>query len=138
MDLEYASDRAITVDDFIDLLRRSTLGERRPLDDRACMQGMLAGTSLLVTAWAGGRLVGLARCLTDFHFACYLADLAVDQACQRLGVGRELQRRVQERLGPRCSIILLAAPKAVDYYPRVGYSRHESCWILKRDERIAD
>ena len=81
MALEYKVNAAITVEQFIDLLNRSTLGERRPVADRACMEGMVKNANLCVTAWDGEKLVGVARSVTDFHYACYLSDLAVDAAC---------------------------------------------------------
>ncbi len=129
-------DRALRADEFIDLLTRSGLAERRPIDDRACIEGMLANADLTVCAWEGERLIGVARSITDFHYACYLSDLAVDRAWQGRGVGRELQCVTQSRLGPRCKIVLLAAPAAEAYYPRLGYTRHESCWVLRRDEEL--
>ena len=91
---------------------------------------MVGNANLTVTAWNGARLVGVARSVTDFAYCCYLSDLAVDEKLQRSGIGRALIRETQKKLGPRCNIILLAAPKAVDYYPRVGFSSHPSAWVL--------
>ena len=101
------------------------------------MEGMLRHADLLVTAWSGERLVGVARSVTDFDYCCYLSDLAVDRALQGQGVGRELIRRTRERLGPRCMLILLSAPAATKYYPRLGFTRHDSAWILKADDPLA-
>lgn len=128
--IHYATDRAIDAAQFIDLLRRSTLAERRPVDDPACIAAMLAHANLLCTAWSGETLVGVARSVTDFAFCCYLSDLAVDRACQRQGIGRELIRLTQSRLGPRAKVILLAAPSAVDYYPKIGLAPHPSAWVI--------
>ena len=137
MEITYTTNDDITVDQFIDILRRSTLGDRRPIDDRECVAGMLAHADLTICARVGQKLVGVARSVTDFHYCCYLSDLAVDAVYQKHGIGLELQRRTQERLGPQCKLILLAAPAASSYYPHVGYSRHDSCWILGRDQRLA-
>lgn len=136
MDLTYRSDRTLRPAQFVDLLQRSGLAARRPVDDAACIEAMLAHADLLVTAWDGERLVGVARSVTDFSYCCYLSDLAVDRALQRSGVGLRLQQETQARLGPRCTLILLAAPAARDYYPRVGYSPHDSCWVLPREARL--
>src|SRR5688572_26502404 len=87
--------KPITADAFIDVLSRSTLGQRRPVDDRACIQGMLDHANLLVTAWAGDVLVGVSRSVTDFHFCCYLSCLAVDEKYQHQGIGKELIRQTQ-------------------------------------------
>jgi GNAT superfamily N-acetyltransferase len=127
--IRYEDGRPLTAEEFIDVLRRSTLGERRPVEDRARIEAMLAHGNLLVTAWAGETLIGVARALTDFSYCCYLSDLAVDEAWQRRGVGKELIRRVRLRLHPDAKVILLAAPRAVDYYPAIGFTAHPSAWV---------
>ena len=136
MSIHYKINEPITTEQFVGLLRASTLGERRPIDDPACMEGMIRNSNLLVTAWDGDVLVGVARSLTDFHYACYLSDIAVHSAYQRKGIGRQLQILTQEQLGPRCKLILLAAPAAHSYYPKLGYTHNPRCWVLDRDERI--
>jgi len=130
MSIRYEHDRSIGEDEFVDLLRRSTLAERRPVEDRHCLQAMLRHADLLCTAWDGGTLVGVARSVTDFEYCCYLSDLAVDTGYQRRGIGRELIRLTQSRLGRRAKIILLAAPAAEKYYPRIGFEAHPSAWII--------
>lgn len=136
MNIQFKVNAPITVDQFVELLNASTLGERRPVEDRACMEGMLQNANLTVTAWDGDRLVGVARSLTDFHYACYLSDIAVHAGYQRQGIGRQLQILTQEQLGPRCKLILLAAPAAHNYYPKLGYTHNPRCWILDRDQQI--
>ena len=130
MSIQYELHRTISPDEFVDLLRRSTLAERRPVDRPPSIAAMLRHADLLCTAWDGALLVGVARSLTDIEYCCYLSDLAVDQKYQRQGIGRELIRLTQEQLGPEAKLILLAAPRARDYYPRIGFDRHESAWIL--------
>ncbi len=68
--IRYEVNAPVAVEQFIDVLRRSTLGERRPIDDRECLEGMVNNNNLLVTAWDGDKLVGVARSMTDFHYAC--------------------------------------------------------------------
>lgn len=136
MAIQYKVNAAISADQFIDLLNRSTLGKRRPVDDRACMEGMVKNANLTVTAWDGAKLVGVARSLTDFHYACYMPDLAVDEAYQRSGIGKALIAHTQKRLGPRCKIRLIAAPAAVDYYPKIGFVQNPQCWELPRDKEV--
>ena len=130
MNIRYESSRAVTDAEFVDLLKRSTLGERRPIGDSAIITGMLRHADLLCTAWHEDKLVGIARSVTDFQYCCYLSDLAVDEAYQKMGIGTELIRLTQYRLGPKAFIVLLAAPKAEKYYPRLGFNPHHSCWIL--------
>jgi predicted N-acetyltransferase YhbS len=126
----------LDLDEVIDLYRASTLGERRPIDDRAVVADMVRHADLVVSAWEGERLVGIARSLTDFVYVCYLADLAVRRSHQKLGIGRELIARTRAALGPRSMIVLLAAPAAEDYYPKLGFSRHGSAWVLKAGESL--
>lgn len=130
MNLRYEHARSITDAEFVDLLRRSTLAERRPVEDPGAMAAMLAHANLLCTAWDGAKLVGVARSLTDFEYCCYLSDLAVDRDYQKKGIGRELLRQTQARLGRKAKIILLAAPQAAGYYPHIGLEAHDSAWIL--------
>lgn len=126
----------IALEDVLDLYRASTLGERRPIEDHARMQQMWTSANLAVTAWEEGLLVGLARSLTDNTYCTYMSDLAVRVSHQRQGIGRELIR-LTRAAAPDATLILLAAPKAVDYYARLGFSRHESAWILRPSDELA-
>jgi GNAT superfamily N-acetyltransferase len=118
--------------EFIDLLDRSTLAERRPVDEPETIRGMLEHADIIVTARLGGRLIGVSRAITDFSFCTYLSDLAVDERFQRQGIGKELIRRTHDAAGRATTLILLAAPKARTYYPRVGMTQHDSCWFIPR------
>lgn len=132
MTLDYTLEPDLSVDEFIDVLNRSTLAERRPVADRQRMDRMLREADLIVTARANGVLIGVSRALSDFAFCTYLSDLAVDVAFQRQGIGQELIRRTREAGGPDAMLILLAAPKAREYYPHIGFTPHDSCWYLPR------
>lgn len=132
MDVTYQTEPGLTVDEFSGVLVRSTLGERRPVDDVPRMQKMLDHADLVLTARISGKLVGVARALTDFAFCTYLADLAVDAAVQRRGIGRELLRRTHEAAGLHTMLILLSAPAAESYYPHIGLTKHHSCWVVPR------
>ena len=131
MNIDYHDNATITVEAAIDLYRHSTLGERRPIDRPDIFEGMLKNANLLVTAWHDERLVGIARTLTDFSYVAYLADLAVDAAYQRQGIGKRLIEETRSRLGKECMIVLLAAPKANDYYPKLGFEHNPRAWILR-------
>lgn len=119
--------------DFIDILSRSTLAERRPVDCPETIAGMLQQADVLVTArTTAGLLVGVARSITDFHYCTYLSDLAVDQAFQRQGIGRRLIEYSHEVAGKGTTLILLSAPAAVSYYQHIGMQPHPSCWTIPR------
>ena len=129
--IDYRFGNDLDLDQVLELYRDSTLGERRPIDDREIAAAMLRHANLVVTAWEGDRLVGLSRTLTDFLYVGYLSDLAVALSHQKLGIGKELIVKTREKMGPRSMLVLLAAPKAVGYYPKVGFTRHDSAWLLK-------
>lgn len=133
--IEYRVGNGLKLAEVIELYCASTLGERRPVDDVARMGKMMENANLVVTAWDGGVLVGISRGFSDFAFVTYLADLAVRASHQRMGIGKELIHRTQAE-APQANLILLAAPKAVDYYPHIGFTRHESAWMLKAGERV--
>ena len=126
---------ALGVDEFVDILMRSTLAERRPVGEPETIRGMLANADIIVTARIGGLLVGISRAITDHSFCTYLSDLAVDRAYQRRGIGKELIHRTHEAAGHHTLLILLAAPQARTYYPHVGMQAHDSCWIIPREPK---
>ncbi|RUM94850.1 MAG: GNAT family N-acetyltransferase [Thiothrix sp.] len=137
MTIKYKINTPVSADQFIKLLSGSTLGRRRPVDDRECMEGMVKNSNLMVTAWDGDKLVGIARSMTDFHYACYLSDLAVDREYQKKGIGKKLQSITQEQLGPKCKLILVAAPNTNSFYKHIGFTNNERCWVLEPDQRIS-
>jgi ribosomal protein S18 acetylase RimI-like enzyme len=136
MNIEYKINDLITTDRFVALLKASSLGERRPIDDWKCMEGMISNSNLIVSAWHNDQLVGIARSVTDFHYACYLSDLAVSVKYQKLGIGKRLQALSQKQLGPKCKLILIAAPTANEYYEHIGFKNNQRCWVLERETSI--
>jgi len=127
--ITYKTGNELDLDAVIELYRASTLGERRPVDERERMSLMLQNANLVITAWDGDLLVGISRSLTDFTYATYLSDLAVRLSYQRTGIGKELMRRTQAA-APKAMVILLAAPAAEKYYPHAGFTPHPQAWIL--------
>ena len=131
--IRYETDLKISIDQFIDLLKRSTLAERRPISDRQKIEKMLRHGNILITAWHNDLLVGVSRALSDFSFCCYLSDLAVDESYQHQGIGKELIRLTHEVAGvDDTMLILLAAPKAVNYYPKIGMEQFKECFVIRR------
>lgn len=136
--LTYQIENNLSVAEFRDLLIASTLGERRPVDEPERLQKMLEHGNLIVTArTADGKLVGVSRALTDFVYCTYLSDLAVDESFQHQGIGTELIRQTK-LASPQAKLILLSAPKATGYYPKIGMSQHEFCFFLDRVEELKD
>jgi predicted N-acetyltransferase YhbS len=135
MTIRYAIEPDLGSNEYIDVLHRSTLAERRPVDKPELIERMLRKADVIVTARNETRLlVGISRAITDFSYCTYLSDLAVDRAFQRQGIGRELIHRTHDAAGHETTLILLSAPAAVKYYPHIGMQPHDSCWIIKRSE----
>src|SRR5258707_7579103 len=119
--IRYSNEPDLVIDAFIDVLRRSTLAERRPVADRARIGRMLAHADIILCAReATGRLIGVSRAVTDYAYCCYLSDLAVDREWQGRGIGRALIRGTHEIAGPQSMLLLLSAPGAMSYYPQAG------------------
>jgi predicted N-acetyltransferase YhbS len=132
--IEYRYGNDLDIDQVIELYTESTLGRRRPIDDRKIVEDMIRHSNLIVTAWDGELLVGISRTLTDFSYVGYLSDLAVRVSHQKMGIGTELIQKTREKMGPRSGLVLLSAPAAVDYYPRIGFQKHDSTWVLRASD----
>ena len=97
---------------------------------------MLKNADIIVVAIDNEKIVGVARSVTDYNYCCYLSDLAVDQKYQKHGIGKKLINITQEQLNKKCKIILLSAPDATEYYPKIGFTQHTSAWTLARDKKL--
>ena len=131
IEITYRTGSDLDLDAVIEVYIDSTLGERRPVRDRSRMARMLKEANLVITAWSGPELVGIARSLTDWVYVTYLSDLAVRKKNQRQGIGRELIRRTKEACDPKAMLLLLAAPAAEKYYPHIGFEHHPQAWIIR-------
>jgi GNAT superfamily N-acetyltransferase len=127
-EITYRRDATVTIEQVIELFRSS--GIRRPIDQPERIGRMLQHANLTLTAWDEDKLVGIARALTDFSFCCYLSDLAVAQSYQRRGIGKELIRQLHEASGDEPTLLLIAAPAAMTYYPHIGLQKVDRAWAL--------
>lgn len=127
---EYRQNTLLATVDIAALLNDS--GIRRPTHDLARIERMFANANLVFSAWDDDKLVGVCRALTDFSYCCYLSDLAVAKAYQKHGIGRELIAHVQAAIGEEVALVLLSAPEAMGYYPKVGFEKIENGFIIKR------
>jgi GNAT superfamily N-acetyltransferase len=135
-DILYSQEPELDVAEFRRVLVESGLGATRPIEDEARLKTMLAGADLIVTARlgiAGTPLVGIARCVTDFAWCCYLAELAVCASAQGLGAGRGLLDETRRRLGPEVTLILASVPEAVGFYERAGMARTPDTFWYRRE-----
>lgn len=127
--ISYQVEEHLSVEEFFQVLQSSTLANRRPVGEPDRLGKMLEHANLIITARHGDKLVGIARSMTDFVYCTYLSELAVDIDYQKKGIGKELIRITKERT-PKAKLILLAAPNAVNYYPRIGMKHWNQCYVL--------
>jgi predicted N-acetyltransferase YhbS len=134
MAILYALEPDLPAQEFRDVLIASTLGERRPVGDLNRLDKMLRQADIVVTARSEGNLVGVSRAITDYSYCCYLSDLAVDETHQRQGIGRRLIEETHAAAGPQTTLMLVAAPAAESYYPKIGMQQRPSCWLIPRTQ----
>ena len=134
MNIEYAIEPHLSAKEFQEILVTSTLSERRPVHDLERLDKMLRNADLIVTARDAGHLIGISRAVTDFCYCCYLSDLAVDTAYQRKGIGKRLVEETHRTAGESTTLILVAAPAAATYYPKIGMRHLPGCWSIPRKQ----
>ncbi|CEN52545.1 Histone acetyltransferase HPA2-related acetyltransferase [Capnocytophaga canimorsus] len=131
-DIIYKKDYVPETMQIIEVYQSS--GIKRPIDNVARIEKMYVNSNIIITAWENKKLVGVARALTDFSYCCYLSDLAVRQEYQSEGIGKQLIEEVKKAIGTteEISLLLLSAPNAMEYYPKVGFEAIENGFIIKR------
>lgn len=134
--ITYKNDTKISVEQFIQILQDSTLGERRPINDIDRLKTMLDQADILITAWDNEKLVGISRAISDFSYCTYVSDLAVHQDYQKQGIGKRLLEETRIESGGKGAFLLLAAPKAHDYYPHIGFKLSDRCFFLTEDTKL--
>jgi ribosomal protein S18 acetylase RimI-like enzyme len=133
MNTVYAVEDYLAAEEYIDVCRKS--GLNRPIDQRSRVERLLKHSNLFVTARQDGRLVGFARSLTDFCFACYLSDLAVDRACQGQGIGKRLIEETKKAAGGELTTtLLLSAPTAMTFYQGIKMPQLDNCFAYRRSK----
>ncbi|MCR8845621.1 GNAT family N-acetyltransferase [Paenibacillus sp. SC116] len=109
-----------------------TSGIKRPYQDLERLQRMMENSDIVITAWHDRKMIGIARAVTDYSYCCYLSDLAIDIDYQKGGIGKKLVNLVREKIGEECSLVLLSAPGAMDYYEKLGFSKADNAFVIKR------
>jgi len=132
MNITYQTSLTPTTEAIIEVYNSS--GINRPTHDADRIARMYAGSNLIVSVWDGDKLVGVARSVTDFCYCCYLSDLAVRKEYQHLGIGKELVRLTKETIGDESMLLLLSAPSAMEYYPKIGMEKMDNAFMIKRSK----
>ena len=132
MEIEYKVNYTPSLEDIISVYESS--GINRPTKDKERIQQMYDASNLIITAWFDSKLVGIARSLTDYCYCCYLSDLAVRKEYQKSGIGKKLIELTKWEIGEQSMLLLLAAPSAIDYYPKVGMEKVNNSFIIKRSK----
>ena len=130
--IQYAFEPELSAQEFQQILKSSTLAERRPAEDLARLDSMLRHADVIITARIGGNLIGVSRAITDYSFCCYLSDLAVDVKFQKQGIGKKLIEETRKKAGTHATLFLVSAPEAEDYYPKIGLKSYP-CFGISRD-----
>lgn len=128
--IHYSDDTKVNAKDVATVFKNS--GIRRPFEDLDRIQRMIDQADVIITAWIDDKMIGVARAITDFSYCCYLSDLAIDADYQKEGIGKELVKQVQDKIGDQCSLILLSAPGAMEYYPKIGFDKVDNAFVIKR------
>lgn len=131
MMITYSAERKVSVEEYKKVLEAS--GIKRPTGDEERLKNMLCHANFILSAWEGDEPVGILRAMTDFCYVCYLADLAVDKKYQSQGIGKQLVHTAREMLGDQVAIVLLSAPGAMKYYPKIGLKKAENAFIIARE-----
>ena len=132
MNITYSFDKRPSANQIIELYENS--GLPRPTNDKERIKKMFQNSNLIITAWDDEVLVGVSRNITDWVWSCYLADLAVKNEYKKLGIGRKLIELTKEKVGEQCMVLLLSVPTAMEYYPKAGFTKQESSFIINRKE----
>lgn len=130
MELNYRIGFRPHTQDIIELY--TSAGLKRPVEDAERIGKMYDNSNLIVSAYHEGKLVGVARSVTDYCYCCYLSDLAVMEKYKHAGIGKRLIELTREKLGNEVTLILLSAPGAMEYYPKVGFEKIENGFIIHR------
>jgi len=128
--IEYSNEKKISAEELSRVFKLS--GINRPVDDLDRLKTMIDNASIIWTAWDNKKLIGVARALTDFSYACYLSDLAVVEDHQKQGIGNTLVEKLLSQIGPDVSLLLLAAPSALNYYPKLHFENITTAFLKKR------
>lgn len=126
MEIAYLMDDAPTEEELIALY--TSVGWTAYTVNTTMLHAAIAGSSAVVTARDHGRLVGLARVISDGQTIVYLQDILVEPSHHRTGIGRELMQRVIAPFDHVRQKVLLTDddPAQRSFYESAGFTCTES------------
>lgn len=130
MEIQFRINEKVSAQAVIEVFKNS--GINRPVDDEKLIQTMLDNSNLIVTAWNGTGLIGIARSVTDYCYCCYLSDIAVKKEFQKFGIGKTLIELTQQSISEQTMLLFLSTTSAMEFYPKVGFEKVENTFIIKR------
>ena len=130
MNIQFKVNAKVSAAAVIEVYKNS--GIDRPIDDSARIQAIFDQSNLIITAWDGNQLIGIARSLTDYNYCCYLADLAVKKEYQKSGIGKTLIELTENAIGENTMLIALSNGSVAEYYPKDGFEKLEHGFIIKQ------
>ncbi|MBM7605889.1 N-acetylglutamate synthase-like GNAT family acetyltransferase [Metabacillus crassostreae] len=128
--ITYKVNDVINADELAEVFKLS--GIKRPVEDLPRLQKMIEHADIIITAREEGKVIGVARAITDYHYCCYLSDLAISKDYQGKGIGKKLVALLKEELGEKVSLILLASEEAMEYYPKIGFDTIDNGFKIGR------
>lgn len=135
--LNYKVNFAISIEDFIRLIRQSPFKEVVPTDNLTQLDAMLNNADLLISAWDEEQVVGFVRAVTDFSSSCYICELAIDANYQKLGIDRSLMRLAAEELPADCQILFFTTDSNLTEYLRLGFTQSPRAWHTTAENFLA-
>ena len=123
MTVEYDAVDAAPFEEIVDLYKSAEWWRDVP-EVRVAVSSIIRGSfCFMVARLPEGRIIGMARAISDGCSDAYIQDVTVLPSYRKQGIGRELVRRLTEYCVDRkiSWIGLVAEPGTRDFYERLGY-----------------
>ena len=94
----------------------------------AFLPGVLSGSFLFLAARLDGKIIGMARAISDGVSDAYIQDVVVSAAHRKQGIGKELIFRLRDEL-KACGVDwigLIGAPGTENFYSKIGLEHPEN------------
>jgi ribosomal protein S18 acetylase RimI-like enzyme len=122
-EVEYEIVSSAPVEEIVALYKAGDWWQESP-ESRDVIPGMIKGSLCFMVARSlEGRIVGMARVISDGYSDAYIQDVVVHKSLRGQGIGRELIRRLTQFCVARkiAWIGLIAEPGTQEFYEELGY-----------------